>query len=101
LPALVRSLRDYVKDRPVETGELERGLVEFGYLDMHEQRYRPFGFLIRNERFYRVTEGFPRITEASLPNAVGQVNYRIALAGCASYAVSYEEVACAINATTG
>lgn len=101
LPALVRSLRDYLKDRPVEAGELESGLVEFGYLDVHEQRYKPFGFSIRNERFYIVQEGFPRITEANLPSAVGQVHYRIALAGCASYAVSYEDMADAISATTG
>jgi hypothetical protein len=92
LPDLIGWLRESLQKHPIELENFERALLEFGYLNSHEARYRLHGFTLRNERHFRIEEGFPRITEADLPDAVGQVEYRVALAGCTPFAVQFEQI---------
>jgi hypothetical protein len=101
LPDLVAWIRDSLKNHPVELNDFEQSLLEFGYLKSHEARYRLQGFALRHERCFRVQEGFPRITEAGLPDGVGRVEYRVALAGCTQFAVPFEQIVTALVGTVG
>jgi hypothetical protein len=92
LVQLVTSIRDSLEHHPVERQAFEDALSEAGYLAVHRERYSDFGFVIRNERSFQVREGFPRIIEAHLPEGVGQIDYRVSLSACASFARPFAEI---------
>jgi hypothetical protein len=65
-------------------------LQNIGYThtkDNYKTRYQ-----IRDEKYFKVTEGFPRITEDVVPEGVGDVTYSISVAGCAPFEVLEEQV---------
>jgi hypothetical protein len=61
----------------------EEGLSRGGYSPAHADRYRSTTFRVIDERLYRVSEGFPRITTASFPSGpppgVERVDYDVNL----------------------
>ncbi len=91
LPALVADLREHLRPTPAAP-MFEDKLIDAAYLDVHEQLYAQVGYAIREENFFRVGEGFPRIVEHDLPPGVGDVRYSVAVAECKHYAVSLELV---------
>lgn len=91
LPVLVGSIRDRVRSTPVASVFDER-LIDAGYLDAHESFYSESGYAIREENFFRVGAGFPRIVEGDLPAGVGDVRYSVAVAECKHHSVSVEVV---------
>jgi hypothetical protein len=57
-------------------------LIQCGYLDIHRPTYETTHYTLRQFWRFKVQEGFPRITEHSVPEGVGQVRYRLSLAAC-------------------
>lgn len=88
---MVDSVRALVVGDAVETA-LEDLLMDAGYLDEHSVRYRRLGYDVRDARFFRVAEGFPRLIESDLPEGVGGVGYRLAIAACAPFEVERNEI---------
>jgi hypothetical protein len=88
---MVASVRELALDSGAEV-ELEDRLLEFGFLDLHAPRYAGIGYTVRESRFFRVGPGFPRLTEADLPEGVGGLHYRLAIAACADFEVTVEAV---------
>ena len=62
-------------------------LFEAGYLDKHEPFYQNRFYQVRNENFYKIENGFPRIKENELRCGVSDVKYSIILAMCYEYLV--------------
>jgi hypothetical protein len=91
LPEMVASVREVVLDSGAEV-EFEDGLLAFGFIDLHAPRYAGTGYTVRESRFFRVVPGFPRLTEADLPEGVGGLHYRLAIAACAPFEVPVDEV---------
>jgi hypothetical protein len=91
LPEMVASVRELVLDSGAEV-EFEEGLLAFGFIDLHAVRYAGTGYTVRDSRFFRVVPGFPRLTEADLPEGVGGLHYRLAIAACAPFEVPVDEV---------
>ncbi len=73
----VGAARDAFEDR----------LLEAGFIDAHRDFYEAPRYDIRSECFFEVTDGFPRIREATLPTGVEHVSYRVALAACQMFVV--------------
>lgn len=75
-------------------------LIEFGY-----QRglpdYERDGWMLNERSYYRVVEGFPRITSADLRQGVQQVRYDIRLESCSPFAVSEADVTRQVFAAHG
>ncbi len=67
-------------------------LLELGYLQADASRYENRRFSLRQERAYRVDDGFPRIVESDLPSGVGEVSYRLELSACEPFAISVDEM---------
>lgn len=67
--------------------DLEAKLIDYGYLTIHEARYRQPGYSVREHHIYRVAPGFPRIVEDDLPVGIGGVSYEISAAACQDYAI--------------
>lgn len=65
-------------------------LLQCGYLAVHKDRYELPGYAIRELAVFRVTPGFPRISEDDLPVGVGRVSYDLDLAACEAWKVSPE-----------
>ncbi|WP_409057898.1 PD-(D/E)XK motif protein [Streptomyces sp. SYP-A7185] len=69
-----------------DEGTLLGLLAEVGYHTVDTERYRATRFLVREERWYAVTAGFPRLTPADLavaevPGNVTDVEYTVDLTG--------------------
>lgn len=87
LPTLVAELRDRA-DGLSEAATFEDRLLQSGYADVHEPLYRRTGYAIRRTSFFRVCQGFPRITEKDLVDGVGAVRYSLAIDACRDHEVA-------------
>jgi hypothetical protein len=92
LPMIVADLRSSGSGRP-EAGTFEDRLLQSGYLDMHEPRYRRTGYAIRRTSIFEVQPGFPRITEGDLVDGIGAVRYSLAIDACREFEVEESDLA--------
>jgi hypothetical protein len=89
LPAIVESLRTATAGGPA-AGLFEDRLLSSGYADMHRSGYLRTGYALRRTTVLSVTGGFPRLTEADLPDGVGSVRYALAIDACRDFEVEVE-----------
>jgi hypothetical protein len=97
LPDLVTSIRALLSANPIVLDIFDSKLLLAGYLDDHNERYQFDGFAVRHERAFHVAEGFPRITEADLPEGVGRISYSVSLAACKPFSVEFLEIVNALK----
>ena len=98
LPAAVESIRQAFAFHEVERERFEVALLAAGYLDVHAHRYADRSYAIREASTFRVKDGFPRITEAGLPDGIGSVSYGLNLASCSPFLVNVTEMLAALTA---
>jgi hypothetical protein len=91
LPEMVASVRELASGSGVEV-EFEDGLLDFGFIDPHGPRYAGTGYTVRESRFFRIGPGFPRLTEADLPEGTGALRYKLAIAACRDFEVEEKAV---------
>lgn len=87
LPALIATLRAALSVEPASLAAFEDLLLDAGYLDTHAPRYDGRRRTVRSELTFRVSAGFPRLTERELPAGVGDVSYAVSLAACVPFTV--------------
>jgi hypothetical protein len=88
LPEVVRSVRALLEvTDPAARILFDDRMITRGYLNTHEPHYRRTGYTNRNHRYYRVSQGFPRILERDTPDGVEDVSYSILLAACLAYRI--------------
>lgn len=81
LPEMVAAVRSATANHQC-AALFEDRLLEYGYLDAHEPKYRHTGYTLREHGYYRVGPGFPRLVETDLPPGVGAIRYTLAIAAC-------------------
>jgi hypothetical protein len=91
LPQIVASLRSVVAGGPA-AALFEERLIEAGYDDVHPPHYAHTGYTLREANFFALADGFPRITEQSLPPGVGAVSYTLSVAACMPFRIDDEAV---------
>lgn len=90
LPALVTDVRSQL---PVELQEeLANRLALAGYFPAQEHLYTANAFVERRRRYFRITDGFPRLLPGILAPGISRVTYRINLSGCSEFRVDESEV---------
>lgn len=72
-------------------GLLESRLMDAGYSQIHAPEYRD-RFEVRETRFYRVEEGFPRLLSRDVPPGVIEASYLIDTALMAGFRIEAAEV---------
>lgn len=77
LNEIIEELNDILSENPVSLNTFKLKLLEANYFDIHREFYNNPGYSVRNEKLYRITENFPRITESLVPSGVGNVRYTI------------------------
>lgn len=92
LAALIESIRLKLGADPAARDSFEDALLASGYLDLHESKYMERGYLVRSESSFRVKRGFPRLVERDVVDGIGDVNYGLAIAACADFKVSSNEL---------
>ncbi|MFE5719311.1 PD-(D/E)XK motif protein [Streptomyces erythrochromogenes] len=70
----------------------ENCLLEAGWLDAHRDQYVNDRYALSRRQFFRVGEGFPRLTSSDLPSGVSGVTYIVDLSDCGSYRVDERSV---------
>ena len=86
----VAATRDAVQDAG-GSARLEASLLAAGYIDAHRPLYERAGYTVREENFFEVVEGFPRIVEGDLPSGVGDVRYSVAVSECRHFSITAED----------
>ncbi len=92
LPDIVRDLRLQLASFGSAAESFEERLLDAGYLEVDIPRYEGRRFTLRQERFFRIVPGFPRIVEDNLPTGIGEVSYALSLAACEPFGVLPEDV---------
>jgi hypothetical protein len=93
LPALVERLRTAMLLEAEALGRFETGLTLVGYSPVNTAEYEKLRLAVREEKLYRVVEGFPRLTRTDIAgaatlSAIERVEYDINLNGFDHLAVS-------------
>ena len=91
LPDLVSGLRKTIAETdPGAASQFDASLIEAGYLEAHDDAYRERAFLVLQQRWFEVREGFPLLAPATVPPGVAAARYTISLAACAPYELNTE-----------
>lgn len=93
---MVKSVRELTATGPV-AGALEDRLLASGYADMHSNTYNRVGYALRRTSVLHVIDGFPRITEADLPDGVGSVRYSLAIDACREFEAPVESLVASLS----
>ena len=64
-----------------------------GYKDSDANSYNDIGYTIRSRLQFGINEGFPRIVSSDMCAGVGDVTYSIAVATCAKFGITDEQLA--------
>lgn len=92
LPELVDGMRGLLVGVPETLVEFDRRLARVGYSPVHRERYENERYAPPRIRVYEVSEGFPRLTPADLPEGVSDVTYLLDLREQEPYPGGPEEV---------
>ena len=76
---------------PAANALFRQKLILAGYLDAHASEYEAYGYSVRAVRAFRVSDGFPRITQQDLSDGVGNVRYSISVAALVPYEVDAKQ----------
>ena len=90
LSLIIQRIRGSLGSDASAAAEFEGLLFAAGYHDIHAPRYRT-GYTVREANIFRVTDGFPRITEVELPEGVGDLSYSVALSACTAFRLDFAE----------
>jgi len=92
LPGVVQEMRTRLADDTALLSQFEAILYAGGYDDRQSSEYAKLVLRIRDERLYRVAEGFPRLVPSSiaggLPIGVGAVTYELRLDAAATWLIA-------------
>jgi hypothetical protein len=88
---IIASLRGKIAGGPVAALFDDR-LLDAGFADVHAAHYAHTGYTLREANVFALVDGFPRITEHSLPPGVGAVSYTLTVAACLPFRVDENAV---------
>lgn len=97
LPAIVASLRSGLSTEAAAQEQFEDALIASGYFDIHAPRYAERGYLVRSQKLFRISRGFPRLIESDMPNGIGDANYGLSVAACERFSATFAELNKSLN----
>jgi hypothetical protein len=65
-------------------------LEEAGYNPTHDELYNRIGYSLRSMSFFRVGDGFPRITEGRVSSGITEASYQISIDACRLFEITVE-----------
>lgn len=92
LPYLIDEILNLLANDPQMKDIFLNMLFKSGYIDFQRKNYLQKGFIINEENFYKICEGFPRITGRDIPDGTGDVRYTVSLPGAGSFLIEKEKI---------
>lgn len=92
LNQLVDSIFEILTTDLAALQQFRNKLLTAGFFDNNRNLYDDVGYILRQDVFYKVESGFPRIEEKDIISGVGDVKYSIVLSQCSDYIRTGEEV---------
>jgi len=92
LPKLINEIEGLLIDTPETRRLFLDMLIKSGYIVTQKNNYLQKGFVINEEHFYRVCDGFPRFTGKNLPEGTGDISYTVSLASAGGFIKEKEEI---------
>ncbi|MEO6547712.1 MAG: PD-(D/E)XK motif protein [Ferruginibacter sp.] len=92
LNQIIASIGILLKADAIALNRFKSKLYEAGYFDQNFALYDSVGYFIRQDTFYLVENGFPRIQENEIRSGVGDVKYSIILSQCETFKQTEQEV---------
>jgi len=92
LPDIIDLIRNVL---PLDANGLEHfntTLIRSGYLEIHRHLYEEIRYSIRKNMLFHVSDSFPRLEAASLPEGVSEVTYKIRFLLLTPYLTSFSEL---------
>lgn len=97
LNQIVDSILELLSNDIAAQSQFRSKLLQGGYFIHHRLLYENAGYHVRQQSFYTVRDGFPRIEENDIRNGVGDVKYSIILSEYADYIINESSVFEIIN----
>lgn len=91
LNALTDRLAGSLTD-PTSTRLFQERLLMSGYHALHREQYEQPAYVIRQENYWRVGEGFPRLINTMLPDGIPETKYILLASACRPWQVSEVEL---------
>ena len=88
---IVKRLRQKLVVDPNMLLQFNAKILKYGYLDEVAELYVS-GFFVRDQYYFDVSDGFPRIAKRDLPAGVADLSYSISVAQCISFATDKASV---------
>lgn len=86
----LRSLASSTKDFSIL---LERLLAQAGWMERHAHRYEHLRLRVAQQRSFRVSQAFPRLTQELLRAGLSEVDYMLELKACTAFECAAHELA--------
>jgi len=96
LPQRISALRSEVATTSAAEFFEDR-LLDAGWLDAEAEKHSVRGFVLREQEFFRVADGFPRLTPPILQQGIGGIAYDLSLDATTAFEVSIKEVKTALT----
>lgn len=91
LPERIKKVKKLVSQSA--SAELfEDALMDAGWIEADSDQHASRGFVLRSCEFFRVTEGFPRLTPPMLAEGIGGLSYALSLDAAAPFRVPESDV---------
>jgi hypothetical protein len=88
--AIVSRIRHTLADDSAASSNFELKLAELGFDEAQPEC--DDGFLVDTERAFEIRDSFPRLTSASVPNAIPTATYSLDLDRCAEFEIPFSRV---------
>lgn len=85
LNQIVDAVGELLKHDFAALNRFQNKLLLAGYFIPHRHLYDNGGYFVREEKFYRVEDDFPRIEEKDIRYGVGDVKYSIIVSQCSAF----------------
>lgn len=92
LPELVEKVEASLAVDPSMLQVFRAHLLEVGYFSHHRPLYENTGYTIREEKQWKVFEGFPRIREKDLPAGINDVTYSLSIVAIKEFEVDWSQI---------
>lgn len=74
---IIKEIYGILDTNPTASNNFRLKLMDANYFDIHTWLYNTIGYSIRQEKLYKISDNFPRLTESQIPSGVGDVRYTV------------------------
>jgi hypothetical protein len=87
LGSIIGDIRSILSGHGAVIDEFDSKLIRAGWLDAFADKYEPNRFFVKEQKFFEVKEGFPRLITGELPQGLAEVTYSVELSALKSFEV--------------